>query len=128
MKHKISGIPNNGFNGLTRIHESNAAAFGELAVFMKSDNSRVGVEIHGCGVASDTSIIGPGATIEKPFCLPGSTQNGNNGLIFLKKLAKSINRKVKAGLHCQTVENRYDTWKFEGPTITVTPWGSSWLR
>jgi len=26
------------------------------------------------------------------------------------------------------VAHRYDNWKFEGPTITATPWGDSWLR
>lgn len=100
------------------LNESNAAAFSELAVFMKPDLNLIGVEIHGCGVGSDTSING---------CVPGSTQNGGRGLNFLKKLAKAINRNVKAGLNCQTVYNTFDDWRFEGMTITVKPDGNSWL-
>jgi hypothetical protein len=109
------------------LNESNAAAFRELAVFMKPDLNRIGVEIHGCGVGSDTSIVGAGSTINNPVCVPGSTQNGNRGLNFLKKLAKAINRNVKAGLNCQTVYNSNDDWRFEGMTITVKPDGNSWL-
>ena len=110
--------------GLT---ESNAQEFSPLAMFMKSDLSPIGLEIHGCGVGSDTSILEPGKTINNPICVPGSTQNGGKGLNLLKKLAKAINRKVKAGLNCQYV-TRFDNWTFEGSTITVTPDGNSWLR
>lgn len=124
--HGDSGLLQIG-EGLT---ESNAAEFGELAVFMKSDFSRVGIEIHGCGVGSDTSVLGSGGKINSPVCVPGSTQQEKNqkGLNFLMKLAKAINRNVKAGLNCQWVSDRYDNWKFEGPTITVRPDGISWLR
>lgn len=109
------------------LNESNAAAFSELALFMKPDLYAVGVEIHGCGVGSDTSISGARGAINNPECVPGSTQNGDRGLNFLKKLAKAINRNVKAGLNCQTIY-LYDNWGFEGPTITVKPDGNSWLR
>jgi len=109
------------------LNESNAAEFSELAVFMKPDYSKIGVEIHGCGVGSDTSIVGAGSTINDPVCVPGSTQNGDRGRNFLLKLAKAIKRQVKAGLNCQTVADRYDNWKFEGLTITATPDGNSWL-
>jgi hypothetical protein len=111
--------------GLT---ESNADQFSELAVCMKPDYQRIGVEIHGCGVASDTSVLGASSTINNPICVPGSSQNGDRGRNFLKKLAKAIGRHVKGGLNCQYVLDRYDDWKFEGPTITATPWGDSWLR
>ena len=110
------------------LNESNAAEFGELAPYMKSDFSRVGVEIHGCGVGSDTSIVGSGGTVNSPVCVPGSTQQEKNqkGLNLLAKLAKAINRNVKAGINCQLVY-QYDNWKFEGPTLTVRPDGTSWL-
>ena len=121
-----------GDSGLLQIgeglSESNAAEFGALAAFMKADLYNIGVEIHGCGVGSDTSILGSASTINNPVCVPGSTQNGDHGLNFLKKLAKSINRNVKAGLNCQYVSDRYDNWKFEGLTLTVKPDGNSWLR
>ncbi len=110
------------------LNESNAGEFSELAPFMKRDLYRVGVEIHGCGVGSDTSIVGANATINNPVCVPGSTQNGGRGLSFLTKLAKAINRNVKAGIHCQTVYNYAEDWKFEGPTITVKPDGNNWLK
>lgn len=110
------------------LNESNAAEFGALAAFMKPDSSNVGVEIHGCGVGSDTSVVGSGSTINNPVCVPGSTQNTGKGLNFLKKLANSINRPVKAGLNCQTIDDRYDGWEFEGLTLTVKPDGNSWVR
>ena len=126
---RLCGHGDSGFlqfgEGLT---EANAGEFSELAIFMKSDFSKVGVEIHGCGVGSDTSIRLAGSSLENPVCTPGSTQNGDQGLNFLKKLAKAFNRSVKAGLNCQTVEKGIDNWKFEGPTLTVTPWGTNWLR
>jgi hypothetical protein len=40
------------------LDESSAAEFSELALFIKPDLYAVGVEIHGCGVGSDTSISG----------------------------------------------------------------------
>ncbi len=109
--------------GLT---ESNAGEFSKLAVFMKSDFSRVGVEIHGCGVGSDTSVLASGSTINNPVCVPGSTQQEKDqrGQKLLTKLAKAINRSVKAGLNCMYADIN---WKFEGPTITVRPDGVSWL-
>lgn len=110
------------------LNESNAAEFSELSVFMKPDYSRVGVEIHGCGVGSDTSVVGAASTINNPVCVPGSSQNGDRGRNFLMKLAKAVKRHVRAGINCQMVAHRYDNWKFEGPTITATPWGDSWLR
>ena len=125
---RLCGHGNSGFlqlgEGLT---ESNASEFSELAFFMRSELSLIGIEIHGCGVASDTPITNPESKIKKPTCVPGSTQNGGRGLNFLKKLAKAINQKVKAGINCQYVFH-YDNWKFEGPTITVAPNGHSWLR
>jgi len=122
--HGDSGLLQIG-EGLT---EANAAEFGELAFYMKPDFRQVGVEIHGCGVGSDTSIVGSGA-VNAPVCVPGSTQQENNpkGLRLLTKLAKAINRNVKAGINCHYVSDRYDNWKFEGPTITVRPDGVSWL-
>jgi hypothetical protein len=117
---RLCGHGNSGWleigEGLT---EANTAAFSGLAGYMKRDSSRVGIEIHGCGVGSDTSIAG---------CVPGSTQQEKDprGQILLTKLAKAINRNVKAGLNCQWVSEN-DNWKFEGPTITVKPDGTSWV-
>lgn len=126
---RLCGHGDSGFleigEGLT---ESNADEFSALALFMRSDFSPVGIEIHGCGVGSDTSIVGRGRSVGDPICVPGSTQNGNQGRNFLLKLAKAINKNVKAGINCQTVDNRYDNWTFEGPTITATPEGASWLK
>ena len=103
--------------GLT---ESNAGAFGDLATFLKADVFKDGIQIHGCGVGSDTNILGAGSTITNPICVPGSAKQGD-GWKFLCKLAASVKRNVTAGLNCQYVDN---DWKFEGPTITVSPGGS----
>ena len=73
---------------------SNVAEFAALAKFMKRDLSSVGVEIFGCGVASDTPTVG-----QRGEYLPGSTQNGGRGTNFLKRFANAVNRNVKAGLN-----------------------------
>lgn len=126
---RLCGHGNSGYLQLGEgLDMSNAKWFRNLAIFMKPDLYRVGVEIHGCGVASDTSVAKEGSKIENPVCVPGSTQNGDHGLNFLKKLASAINRNVKAGLNCQFPTDRYNNWKFTGPTITVKPDGNSWLR
>lgn len=103
--------------GLT---ESNADEFETLANFMKAAAYKDGIQIHGCGVGSDTNILGPGSTITNPVCVAGSASKGK-GYKLLKALANSIKRNVTAGLNCQYVD---DDWKFEGPTITVCPGGS----
>lgn len=123
---RLCGHGNSGYveigEGLT---ETTAGAFSELARFMKRDFKLSGIEIHGCGVGSDTSILSPKSTINNPKCMYGSTQQENApGLRLLTKLAKVINRNVKAGIHCQLADKN---WQFEGTTITVRPDGISWL-
>ncbi|MGQ0541693.1 MAG: hypothetical protein ACT4O9_07575 [Blastocatellia bacterium] len=103
--------------GLT---ESTADSFSDLSDFLTADAFKDGIQIHGCGVGSDTNILGPGSTITNPVCVPGSSSKGN-GYKLLRKLAEVTNRNVTAGLNCQYVD---DDWKWEGPTITVSPGGS----
>lgn len=118
---RICGHGNTGYvqigDGLV---EANAGEFGGLADFMKADAFKDGIQIHGCGVGSDTNILGPGSTITNPVCVAGSASKGG-GYKLLIKLASSVKRNVTAGLNCQYVD---DDWKFEGPTITVNPNGS----
>lgn len=123
---RLCGHGNSGYleigEGLT---ESNVDAFREIAAFMKPDFYNVGVEIFGCGVGSDSSVTAPELRNGQPVCVSGSTQNGGHGFRLLQKLAKAVNRNVKAGLDCQYATG---DWKFQGLTITVKPDGNSWLR
>ena len=118
---RLCGHGNTGYlqigEGLT---ESNADEFGDIANFLKTDVYRDGIQIHGCGVGSDTNILGSGSTITNPVCVAGSASKGT-GYKLLKKLANAVKRNVTAGLNCQYVD---DDWKFEGLTITVNPGGS----
>jgi hypothetical protein len=117
---RLCGHGNSGYvqlgQGLTK---STAGWFRDLAGFLKPDLSRDGIQIHGCGVGSDTSILGAASTITNPVCIPGSAHKGK-GYELLGELANAVKRNVTAGLDCQYVD---DDWKFEGPTITVCPGG-----
>lgn len=123
---RLCGHGNTGFvqigEGLT---PKTAVEFKDLAAFMKANLYDDGIQIHGCGVASSSNILGAGSTITNPVCVAG-TNNGNsgNGYNLLKTLANAVGRNVTAGLNCQYVD---DDWKFEGPTLTVNPGGSSAL-
>ena len=118
---RLCGHGNSGYlqlgEGLT---ESNAAEFKALANFLKADAYNDGIQIHGCGVGSDTSVVSPDSTINNPVCIPGTASKGK-GYSLLRMLADSINRNVTAGLNCQYAD---EGWKFEEPTITVCPGGS----
>jgi hypothetical protein len=102
---------------------SNADKFDDLARWMRKDLYADGMQLHGCGVASSTNILGPGSTITNPQCIAGTTSPGfnGNGYKMLHALAKSVERNVTAGVNCQYTDSG---WKFEGPTVTVNPNGS----
>jgi hypothetical protein len=102
------------------LQESTAGEFGALAGFLKAEAGADGIQIHGCGVGSDTNILGPGGTISAPQCIPG-TATGGKGYKLLAKLANATKKNVTAGLNCQYVDSG---WQWEGPTITVSPGGS----
>ncbi len=118
---RLCGHGNTGYMQIGEgLSESNAGEFSALASFLKADAYKDGIQIHGCGVGSDTNILGSGSTITNPICVAG-TSNEGSGYKLLKKLAVAVKRNVTAGLNCQYVD---DDWKFEGITITVNANGS----
>ncbi|NQT37015.1 MAG: hypothetical protein HQ581_05975 [Planctomycetes bacterium] len=76
-----------------------------------------GIEVHGCGVGSDTNILKGHDKKNNAVCKPG-TSGGGNGFKFLKALATAAKAKATGALNCQ-----YDdaSFSFEGPTITAKP-------
>ena len=106
--------------------------FTHLRNFMTPTPAENGIEIHGCGVASASSILGNGSTITNPICVsgmyeypevrPGVRVVRGAGYALLAALANTVGRNVTAGLNCQYADAN---WAFEGPTITVAPSGSS---
>jgi hypothetical protein len=75
-----------------------------------------GIELHGCGVASDTGIVKKLRPVI--VCRPGQRSPDGPGKTFLQAIADAAGAQVKGGVNCQ----RSDKWyRFEGPTVTVKP-------
>lgn len=118
---RLCGHGNTGYVQIGEgLQESNADEFGALAGYLRADAGADGIQVHGCGVGSDTNILAPGSTITNPVCKPGTAAKGG-GYRLLGKLANATKKNVTAGLNCQYVDS---DWKWEGPTITVCPGGS----
>jgi hypothetical protein len=84
------------------------------------------VELHVCGVASETSIIRPGASAAGPRLAdvrPGTFSGAKDGvgLTFLRAVAATLGTTVVAGVDFQVV--RPNDWDFEHDTVTVAPGG-----
>lgn len=89
------------------------------------------LEIHGCGVASETNILPPGlnprdATIYNT--LPGqfTGRSDGAGLVYLRRIAAIFNVPTTAAVNGQMVSTT--EWKFEGRTVTVEPNGKFLLQ
>lgn len=118
---RLAGHGNSGYVQIgTGLTESTAPEFGKLASFLKADAFNDGVQIHGCGVGSDTNIASADSTPANITCIPGSAKGGK-GYRLLKKFADITRRNATAALDCQFLDPQ---WKFEGPTLTVCPGGS----
>ena len=83
------------------------------------------LEIHGCGVASETSILKPGVAMNRANVhntVPGRFHGNSNGagLVYLKRVAAIFNVPTTAAINLQYAN--YD-WGFEGDTVTVYPNG-----
>ena len=76
-------------------------------------------ELHSCGVASATSVVGSGA-IDNPECVPGTDAADSDGRSMLWALSVALGVPVTAGFNCQTVEDN-DDFEFEGPTLKAYP-------
>jgi hypothetical protein len=80
------------------------------------DSSSNGIEIHACGVASDTSVY-----LSDERTKPGTEPSENGvGYVFLKALADTTGTRVQAAINPQKIDRDYH---FEGPTITCYPSG-----
>ena len=123
---RLCGHGNTGYMQIGEgLSAKNADLFKDLAGFLTANLYKDGIQIHGCGVASSSNILGAGSTITNPVCVAGTnTGNKGTGYELLKTLANAVGKNVTAGLNCQYVD---DDWKFEGPTLTVGPGGSSAL-
>jgi hypothetical protein len=89
-------------------------------------NTNAQLEIHGCGVASQTSTIKEGADESNPGLantLPGTFWGASDGkgLVYLRKAARVFGIPVTAGIDYQVVSA--NDWDFEHDTVTVYPSG-----
>nr|WP_047572533.1 hypothetical protein [Methylobacterium sp. ZNC0032] len=84
------------------------------------------IEIHGCGVASETDIMRPGVDYRqarrtsdfKPGTFTG--KNGGAGLSYLRRFASILNARVTGAVDVQHFDEQ---WSYEGRTVTVEPNG-----
>lgn len=84
------------------------------------------LEIHGCGVASETDIMKPGADPRDASfknTVPGRFTGKSNGagLVYLKRVAAIFNVPTTAAINVQVVSA--NDWSYEGDTVTVFPNG-----
>ena len=89
-------------------------------------NPNAQLEIHGCGVASQTDILKPGSNPRDPNLgdVVAGTFNGRAdglGLTYLRTVARAFGIPVTAGIDYQFVEA--NSWEFEHDTVTVFPNG-----
>lgn len=97
------------------VRARNAHQFRGLADWMTPGGR--GVEIHGCGVGSDDSILQDAL----PICRRGSFGSPTGlGRIFLLKLAAAFGVPVTGAINCQRSDRLF---RFEGPTVTAYPDG-----
>jgi len=89
----------------------------------------IGIAIHSCGPASDTSIcrdpegVIERLTVDKNHCVtvPGRlAAGGGSGVEFLRKLARAARVPVRGGINPQTPDPRF---RYEGPSVAVRPDG-----
>lgn len=84
------------------------------------------LELHGCGLASETDILKPGIAIRdanETNTVPGTFTGRSTGagLVFLRRIASIFKIPVVAGIDVQRVH--LDTFDFQGDTVTVQPNG-----
>lgn len=80
------------------------------------------LEIHGCGIASETDVLKPGANPQSPRrsdAVPGTFTGNKNGqgLRFLKRVASFFNVPTVGAVNVQPA----DSWSYEGDTVTAYP-------
>src|SRR5262249_55417646 len=98
------------------LNQTSASHFRSLVG--KFDSSGKGIELHGCGIASDTNIVKGVDKNDHAICKPGTDKKGGVGYNFLKALADAAQVKVTGAINCQKADANYD---WEGATVTVGP-------
>jgi hypothetical protein len=101
--------------GSTQLTVANAHHFSSIRSQFAYNS--IGIEIHGCGVAS-SSPLQEGAAIGSG----GQYTRGGAGELFLGAIARAARQNVTAGIGYQVTD--HPNYLFEGPTITVTPQGT----
>lgn len=89
------------------------------------------LELHGCGLASETNILKPGTALAdaNPYnTVPGTFTGdpGGYGLMLLRRIASLFNVPTTAAVNAQLVGT--SNWGFEGRTVTVQPNGKFLLQ
>lgn len=84
------------------------------------------LELHGCGIASETSVLRAGADPQNPSprdIVPGTFAGRSSGvgLTYLRRVASIFNVPTTAAINAQLVSGR--DWSFEGDTVTMFPNG-----
>lgn len=84
------------------------------------------LELHACGLASQTSILRADAHLSDAnfYTTVRGTFTGNasgKGLIYLRKVARVFGVQVVAGVNMQGISE--SSWSFDGDTVTVQPNG-----
>ncbi len=89
------------------------------------------LELHGCGLASETSVLRPGAdpaSVDVKDLIPGTFTGDANGygLWLLRRIASLFNVPTTAAVNAQAVSAL--NWGYEGRTVTVLPNGKFLLQ
>jgi hypothetical protein len=113
------------------LDHGNADAWGALRPHFCRPSSVI--HLHGCGVASDTSIVA-GGTPDNPNTVPGQWVGGTGlGYALMSRLAYVTGVPVQAALDDVTYlyttasDNNRPQDPFKGKTVYVTPDGDAWL-
>lgn len=82
------------------------------------------LELHGCGVASETNVLKPG--VIKPRnrddCVPGrfTGDPDGDGITFLFAIARTFNVITIGAVDIQFAD---ESWSYDGVTVSITPAG-----
>jgi hypothetical protein len=114
------------FCGMTRnVVKDAIATWSHLQELMTHDAR---LELHGCGIASDTSIAKPGTETKKPTladALPGTFAGNSSppGVAYMRKVREGFNATVVAAVNIQ-LQRESLMLEWQANTVTVFPDGT----
>jgi hypothetical protein len=91
-----------------------------LALLKDSLYPGCAVQLHGCGVASDTPIDDKNGNV-----FPGTFPGSGNGLRFLPAMADAPDHQVEAAVQFQSADPKFE---FRGTTVGVNPGGTYFVN